>query len=54
LRYELYLRAFDKTTAERAKWAEDPEAAKAVESLPKAQSLLETVQRVLDARKIHG
>jgi carboxyl-terminal processing protease len=54
LRYELYLRAFDKTTAERSKWAEDPEAGKAVESLPKAQSLLETVQRVLDARKIHG
>jgi carboxyl-terminal processing protease len=54
LRYELYLRAFDKTTADRSKWAEDPEAAKAVESLPKAQSLLDTVQRVLDARQAHG
>jgi carboxyl-terminal processing protease len=54
LRYEMYLRAFDKTTAERARWAEDPEANKAVESLPKGQALLDTVQRVLADRGIHG
>jgi len=47
LRYELYYRAFDKNTAERSRWAEDPEALKAVDSLPKAQALLDTVQRVL-------
>jgi carboxyl-terminal processing protease len=54
LRYELYWRAFDKTTAERARWTEDPEVKKAVESLPKAQSLLQTVQRVLAAHEVHG
>jgi carboxyl-terminal processing protease len=54
LRYELYFRAFGKTTAERANWVEDPEAGKAVESLPKAQSLLDTVQRVLAAREVRG
>ena len=54
LRYELYWRAFDKTTAERAKWTDDPEVKKAVESLPKAQSLLQTVQRVLAQRGVRG
>ena len=54
LRYELYYRAFDKTTAERAKWSQDAEVGKAVESLPKAQSLLETVQRVLAVRGARG
>jgi carboxyl-terminal processing protease len=54
LRYELYYRAFGKTTAERAEWMEDPEIKKAIESLPKAQSLLQTVQRVLAAHGVRG
>ncbi|HUA63080.1 MAG TPA: S41 family peptidase [Verrucomicrobiae bacterium] len=54
LKYELYWRAFDKTTADRARWSEDPEVKKGVESLPKAQSLLQTVQRVLAERGIRG
>jgi carboxyl-terminal processing protease len=54
LRYELYWRAFDKTTAERAKWTDDPEVKKGIESLPKAQSLLQNVQRVRAEHEIHG
>jgi carboxyl-terminal processing protease len=54
LRYELYWRAFDKTTAERAKWSDDPEVKKAIESLPKAQGLLQNVQRVLAQRGARG
>jgi carboxyl-terminal processing protease len=54
LRYELYWRAFDKTTAERAKWSEDPEVKKGIESLPKGQSLLQNVQRVLAAHGVGG
>ncbi|HEY1341213.1 MAG TPA: S41 family peptidase [Bryobacteraceae bacterium] len=51
MRYELLFRAFDKKTADRAQWQEDPEIQKAIESLPKAQSLLKDVQRVLAMRK---
>jgi carboxyl-terminal processing protease len=54
IRYELYFRAFDKETADRARWADDPEVKKGIESLPKGQSLLQTVQRVLAERGIKG
>jgi carboxyl-terminal processing protease len=50
LRDEFYLRAFDKKTSERAQVVDDPEVAKAVESLPKAQTLLSEAQK-LSARK---
>jgi len=50
LLYELTWRAFDKTAAERGRWAEDPEVKKSLDSLPKAQSLLDTVQRVMADR----
>jgi carboxyl-terminal processing protease len=46
IRWEMYYRAFDKNTAERAKWAGDPEILKAIESLPKAQTLLNQATRV--------
>src|SRR5581483_8997559 len=54
LRYELYWRAFDKTTAERARWTDDPEVKKGEESLPKAQGLLQNVQRVLAEKGVRG
>jgi len=54
IRYELYFRAFDKATADRARWSDDPEVKKSVESLPKAQGLLQTVQRVLAEHGIKG
>jgi carboxyl-terminal processing protease len=54
LRYELYFRAFDKQTADRARWQDDPEVKKAVEDLPKSQSLLQQVQRVLAQRGARG
>ena len=46
IRWEMYYRAFDKSTAYRAMWAGDPEILKAIESLPKAQSLLNQAARV--------
>lgn len=54
IRYELYFRAFDKNTADRAKWQDDPEVKKGVEDLPKGQSLLQQVQRVMAQRGARG
>jgi carboxyl-terminal processing protease len=51
IRWEFYYRAFDKNTAERAKWTDDPEVQKAIESLPKAQNLLSQAQKVFAMRK---
>ena len=54
IRYEFYFRAFDKQTADRAQWQDDPEVKKAIESMPKAQSLLQNVQRVMAQRGAKG
>jgi len=54
IKYELYFRAFDKKTADRAAWTSDPEIKKGIDSLPRAQSLLMQVQRVLAARGARG
>src|SRR5579885_1497180 len=51
IRWEFYFRAFDKPAADRAKWAEDPEVAKAIDSMPKAQALLTQAQKVYAMRK---
>jgi len=51
IRWEFYYRAFGKNVAERARWANDPEVLKAIESLPKAQSLLSTSQKVYAMRQ---
>jgi len=51
IRWEMYYRAFDKPTAERARWATDPEVLKGIESLPKAQSLLNQAVRVYAMRQ---
>jgi len=51
IRYEFYYRAFDRNTANRAQWADDPEVKKAVESMPKAQSLLTQVEKAYAMRK---
>jgi carboxyl-terminal processing protease len=51
IRWEMYYRAFDKSTAERAKWAGDPEVLKAIESLPKAQTLLNQAAKVYAMRQ---
>ena len=50
LRWEMYFRAFDKETAYRAMWRDDAETAKAIESLPKAETLLHSAQQVLARR----
>src|ERR1039458_8685408 len=50
IRYELYFRAFDRKTADRAAFHADPEIQRAVESLPKAQTLLQQAERVLARR----
>jgi carboxyl-terminal processing protease len=54
IKYELLFRAFDRHMAERAQWSDDPEIKKAIESLPRAQSLLMQVQRVLAQRGARG
>jgi len=54
IRWELYFRAFDKNTADRARWLEDPEIKKATESMPRAQSLMQQVERVLAQRGAHS
>jgi carboxyl-terminal processing protease len=54
IRWEFYFRAFDKETADRAGWKDDPEVQKGIQSLPKAQSLLQQVQRVLAERGSKG
>jgi carboxyl-terminal processing protease len=51
IKYEFYFRAWDKATADRAQWAEDPEVKKGIESLPKAQSLLSQAEKVYALRK---
>jgi carboxyl-terminal processing protease len=50
IRWEFYFRAFDMSTADRARWKDDPEIAKAIDSMPKAQALLDGVQRVMARR----
>ena len=50
IRYELYFRAFDKKTADRARWEHDPEVRAAVQSLPKAEALLKDAQKILAQR----
>ena len=54
IRWELYFRAFDKNTADRARWQEDPEIRKATDSMPRAQSLMQQVERVLAQRGARG
>jgi carboxyl-terminal processing protease len=51
IRWEFYYRTFGKTAAERAKWAEDPEVLKAVEYLPRAQSLMSQAQKTYAMQK---
>ncbi|HLK67023.1 MAG TPA: S41 family peptidase [Bryobacteraceae bacterium] len=51
IRWEFYYRAFDKNSAYRSMWAADPEVLKAIESLPKAQSLLNQAARVYAMRR---
>jgi len=51
IRWEFLFRAFDKSTADRARWATDPEVLKAIESLPKAQTLLNQAQKVFAMRQ---
>jgi carboxyl-terminal processing protease len=50
LKSELYARAFDKRLADRLNWANDPEVRQAVESLPRANALLEQVKRAMMRR----
>jgi carboxyl-terminal processing protease len=51
LRDEFYLRAFDKRTSDRAQFVDDPEVQKAVENLPKAETLHAEAQKVMAARR---
>ena len=51
IRDEFYLRAFDKKTADRAQFMDDPEVQKAVESMPKAEAMLSEAQKVMAARR---
>jgi carboxyl-terminal processing protease len=51
IRDEFYLRAFDKKTSDRAQFMDDPEVQKAVENLPKAESMLGEAQKVMAARR---
>jgi len=50
IRWEFYFRAFDKPAGDRANWLDDAEIKKAIESMPRAESLLQQVQRVLAMR----
>jgi carboxyl-terminal processing protease len=50
LRWEFYYRVFGRNAAERAKWQDDPEILKAIESLPKAQMLMSQAQKAYAAR----
>jgi carboxyl-terminal processing protease len=54
IRWEFYFRAFDKETADRAGWQDDPEVQKGIQSMPRAASLLLQVQRVLAERGAKG
>jgi carboxyl-terminal processing protease len=51
IRFEFYYRAFDKNTAYRAEWKDDPEVKQGIESLPKAQSLLNQAEKVYAMRQ---
>ena len=51
LRDEFYLRAFDKKTSDRAQYVDDPEVQKAVENLPKAETMMSEAQKVMAARR---
>ena len=51
LRDEFYLRAFDKKTSDRAQFVDDPEVQKAIENLPKAETLMAEAQKVLAKRQ---
>jgi carboxyl-terminal processing protease len=51
IRKEFYMRAFDKKTADRAQFVDDPEVQKAVEDMPKAAALLGEAQKVMAARR---
>ena len=51
IRWEFYFRAFDRTTADRARWSGDPEVQKAIESLPKAETLLHAAQKTYAMRQ---
>ena len=50
LKVELYARAFDKRSADRLAWTNDPEVRQAVDSLPRAHALLEQVKRAMMRR----
>jgi carboxyl-terminal processing protease len=50
LKYELYTRAFDKRSGDRLLMAADPEVRQAMESLPRANALLEQVKRAMMRR----
>ena len=54
IKYELLFRAFDKKTADRSAWSADPEIKKGIESLPRAQSLLQQVEKVMAMRGARG
>jgi carboxyl-terminal processing protease len=54
IKFELYFRAFGSKAAKRAGWTADQEVKKGFESLPRAQSLLQQVQRVLAQRGAKG
>ncbi|MGO9228662.1 MAG: S41 family peptidase [Bryobacteraceae bacterium] len=54
IRWELYYRAFGKNAADRARWLEDSEIKKATESMSRAQSLMQQVERVLAQRGARG
>jgi carboxyl-terminal processing protease len=54
IRWEFYFRAFDKETADRAAWQDDPEVQKGIQSMPKGAALLQQVQRVLAERGVKG
>ena len=51
IRDEFYLRAFDKKTSDRAQFLDDPEVQKAIENLPKADTLMAEAQKVLARRQ---
>jgi len=50
IRDEFYLRAFDKKTSDRAQIIDDPEVAKAVQSMPKAEALTTEAQKLAPRR----
>jgi carboxyl-terminal processing protease len=51
IRDEFYERAFNKKTADRAQFLDDPEVRRAVDTLPRAEALLSEAQKVMAARR---